>query len=122
MKRLKSHSLLLFTTLMKLVLSPHFVVLSLIGNAIVFIFASIFYMIENGSNPLVDEKMDAVWWAFTTVTTVGFCDIVPMTFLGRVLGIFLMLIGTGIFGCYIAIISEAFLAMELQSAFKKRSN
>ena len=52
--------------------------------------------------------------AFTTVTTVGFGDIVPATFEGRIVGIFLMLLGTAIFACYVALISDAFLRMELR--------
>ena len=97
-----------------MVVSPHFVFLTLIGNSIVFLFAALFYVAEHGKNALVDEKMDAVWWAFTTVTTVGFGDIVPATFVGRLIGIALMLLGTALFACYVALISDAFLSLELK--------
>ena len=41
---------------------------------------------------------DAVWWAFTTVTTVGYGDEYPITPLGRTLGVLLMLSGIALIG------------------------
>jgi voltage-gated potassium channel len=41
---------------------------------------------------------DAVWWAFTTVTTVGYGDTYPVTPIGRTLGVFLMLSGITLLG------------------------
>jgi voltage-gated potassium channel len=45
--------------------------------------------IKTGSN--------AFWWAFVTVTTVGYGDFTPVTFPGRVLAMILMMFGIGIF-------------------------
>ena len=36
---------------------------------------------------------DSIWWAFVTASTTGFGDIVPATQGGRIVGIFLMVIG-----------------------------
>lgn len=41
---------------------------------------------------------DALWWAFTTVTTVGYGDEYPITPLGRFLGVVLMLSGITLLG------------------------
>jgi voltage-gated potassium channel len=41
---------------------------------------------------------DAVWWAFTTVTTVGYGDEYPITPIGRTLGVILMLSGITLLG------------------------
>ena len=41
---------------------------------------------------------DAVWWAFTTVTTVGYGDEYPITPLGRTLGVLLMISGIALIG------------------------
>jgi voltage-gated potassium channel len=41
---------------------------------------------------------DAVWWAMTTVTTVGYGDHYPVTTLGRVVAVMLMLVGVAILG------------------------
>jgi voltage-gated potassium channel len=40
---------------------------------------------------------NAFWWALVTITTVGYGDFVPVTFPGRVVAMFLMVFGVGIF-------------------------
>ena len=112
MKQLRHHSGVLFVAFLRLLVKPQFIILSAIGNIVVVVFAGLFYLCEHEANPLVDEKMDAIWWAFTTITTVGFGDIVPATLYGRIIGIALMLLGTAIFACYVALITDAFLAAE----------
>ncbi len=42
------------------------------------------------------DFFDALWWAFVTVTTVGYGDIVPATNAGRILGMALMASGIGL--------------------------
>jgi len=53
-----------------------------------------------GSDPNsnINTLGDAVWWAFTTVTTVGYGDEYPITPLGRTLGVLLMLSGITLLG------------------------
>ena len=41
---------------------------------------------------------DALWWAVSTITTVGYGDHYPVTLAGRAIAIVLMLAGVGIFG------------------------
>lgn len=41
---------------------------------------------------------DSVWWAMTTVTTVGYGDHYPVTALGRIVAVVLMLIGISVLG------------------------
>ena len=38
---------------------------------------------------------DALWWSFVTTTTVGYGDIAPQSLGGRIVAVFLMLIGIG---------------------------
>ena len=98
-----------FREIILFVINPFFILLSIIGNMLIFVFSCLFYYAESGINQDVNEFMDALWWAFSTVTTVGYGDITPDTFLGRIIAIILMLIGTGIFAAYIALFTEVLL-------------
>jgi voltage-gated potassium channel len=57
---------------------------------------------------------DGVWWAMTTVTTVGYGDIPPQTDLGRVVAILVMLVGIGFLSLLIGSVSERFLRTDLE--------
>ena len=52
---------------------------------------------------------DGLWWAITTVTTVGYGDKYPITTEGRIIGAILMTTGVGIFGTFTAIVSSWFI-------------
>lgn len=53
---------------------------------------------EEGSGGSIDSFGDALWWAVTTVTTVGYGDTFPVTPAGRGIAALLMLAGITLFG------------------------
>jgi voltage-gated potassium channel len=53
---------------------------------------------------------DALWWAIVTITTVGYGDFYPVTFLGRVTGVFVMFAGVGIIGALASILASLLVA------------
>ncbi|MEN3583016.1 potassium channel family protein [Streptomyces sp. ZYX-F-203] len=53
---------------------------------------------------------DAVWWSFTTMTTVGYGDLAPTTGTGRLLAVGLMLSGIALLGVVTANIAAWFIA------------
>jgi voltage-gated potassium channel len=57
-----------------------------------------------GSLPL------SLWWAVTTLTTTGYGDAVPETFLGRVIAGVVMITGLGVFGLWTGILANGFAA------------
>ena len=52
---------------------------------------------------------DAFWWAFVTITTVGYGDRYPVTSAGRIVGGMTMLLGIGVFAVFTGYLSGAFL-------------
>jgi len=92
-----------------LVRSPVFIMLTIVGNGLIIMSGALFYFLENGPNPKVHQLMDAIWWSFATATTTGYGDITPVTIQGKILGIFLMLMGTALFAMYTGLFAEIIL-------------
>jgi voltage-gated potassium channel len=55
---------------------------------------------------------DAVWWAFATVTTVGYGDHYPVTSEGRFIAAILMCAGVGLFGTFSGFLAAWFIGPE----------
>jgi voltage-gated potassium channel len=53
---------------------------------------------------------DALWWGLVTITTVGYGDTYPVTFLGRITGVFVMFAGIGIIGALASILASMLVA------------
>ena len=67
---------------------------------------------------------DGVWWAATTVTTVGYGDISPETDAGRVIAITVMVVGIGFVALLTAAAAERFMrrserAVEVEEQLKE---
>ena len=62
---------------------------------VVLVMGTLMYVVEGPANGYTSIPV-AVYWAITTVTTVGFGDITPKTDLGRALASVMMLMGWGI--------------------------
>jgi voltage-gated potassium channel len=61
------------------------------------------YLIESPhEDAQITNLVDAFWWVSATVTTVGYGDVVPVTEVGRMMGIGLMFVGISIIGAFIS--------------------
>jgi voltage-gated potassium channel len=59
---------------------------------------------------------DAIWYAFVTITTVGYGDYYPVTTGGRVTALFIMITGVGIIGALASILSSILVGSSSASA------
>jgi voltage-gated potassium channel len=74
------------------------------------------YVIERNVNEAITSLGDAIWWAITTTTTVGYGDIYPQTAEGRLIAVVLMLTGIGVIGVFTATIASFFMIEEDEEA------
>lgn len=65
---------------------------------------------SDGAN--INTAENALWWAFATITTVGFGEFYPVTTEGRIVAAILMAAGVGLFGAFSAAIAAWFLIPE----------
>ena len=68
------------------------------------------YSIEHEVQPEVfDNAFSGIWWAASTLLTVGYGDIYPITTLGKIFGIFITFLGVGVVAIPTGIISAGFV-------------
>lgn len=65
---------------------------------------------------------DGVWWAVTTVTTVGYGDVYPATALGRVIGAVVMAVGIGFVALLTAFVAERFIRVDTGAEIKSEES
>ena len=65
--------------------------------------------VEDDPNSNIKTAEDALWWAYVTITTVGYGDKYPVTTEGRVIAAFLMTAGVGLFGTFTAFVASWFV-------------
>jgi voltage-gated potassium channel len=58
---------------------------------------------------------DGIWWAVTTMATVGYGDIYPQTDLGRVIAMAVMVVGIGFGSLLVGTIAERFIAADTRA-------
>jgi voltage-gated potassium channel len=109
MRKIAKKSIHFIQIIWKLITGVPFLTITVFGNVAVSAFALIIYLLEKDINPKINSYLDSLWWSFSTTTTVGYGDIVPITDLGKIFGIGLMLVGVAIFSIYTALFARAIL-------------
>ncbi|MEP7196401.1 MAG: ion transporter [Saprospiraceae bacterium] len=74
---------------------------------IMLIFSSITILqVEDLPQCNIKTAEDAIWWDFVTVTNVGYRDRYPITTEGRIIAVFLMITGVGLFGTFTGFVTS----------------
>jgi voltage-gated potassium channel len=71
--------------------------------------AMLVWLAERKANVELSQFSEALWWAIVTVTTVGYGDITPITRMGRLVAVGLMLTGIGTIGLLASQVSTAII-------------
>ena len=83
---------------------------AVIFAVLIIIFSSIAILqVEHHPNSNILTAEDALWWAYVTITTVGYGDLYPVTTEGRIIAALLMTTGVGLFGTFTAYVSSLFV-------------
>ncbi|XP_074919906.1 potassium voltage-gated channel subfamily KQT member 5 [Chelonoidis abingdonii] len=94
---------------------------------LVLIFSSfLVYLVEKDENTQFSTYADALWWGTITLTTIGYGDKTPLTWLGRLLSAGFALLGISFFALPAGILGSGF-ALKVQEQhrqkhFEKRRN
>lgn len=59
-----------------------------------------------GAEGRLHSFFDALWWSSATIATVGYGDVYPVTTVGRIVGVFTMVVGIGSFAVVTAKVAE----------------
>ena len=85
--------------------------------ALMVIFGALMYVVEGGTNPAFASIPHSIYWAVTTMTTVGYGDITPTTPLGQSLASFIMIMGYGIIA-----VPTGIVTLELNESNRRQAN
>lgn len=83
--------------------------------------ATIMFNFEHDAQPEAFQNMfDALWWAIATLTTVGYGDIYPVTWVGKLFAGIIALLGIGIVAIPTGIIASGFTELMDHSKGSKK--
>lgn len=87
------------------------------------IFSSIAILqVETDPNSNIKTAEDAIWWAYVTITTVGYGDKFPVTTEGRIIAALLMTVGVGLFGTFTAFLASWFVEQTKKEDIQENDN
>ncbi len=83
----------------------------LITLTLIVVASSLMYFVEHDTQPDKFSSIpETMWWSVTTLTTVGYGDVFPITELGRILTACISILGIGIFALPAGILASGFSA------------
>jgi voltage-gated potassium channel len=98
-----------------------FTTVSVIAVVMVLFSSIAMLQVEHDPNSNIKTAEDAIWWAWVTVTTVGYGDKYPVTTEGRIIASALMAVGVALLGTFTGLMASWFLS-EKKTRDKKEAN
>ena len=85
--------------------------LVLLAALVILVVGLILFLID----PNINSPLDGIWSAWVTMTHVGFGDVVPISFFGRLLAAGLILFGLVFFSLFTALVSVALIGRNMDA-------
>ena len=94
-----------------------------VTSFLLIVFCSIGILICEQQAPDANIKTagDAIWWTMSTITTVGYGDVYPVTPEGRVVAVILMVSGIGLFGILSGMAASFFVGKDKTHIIQEES-
>jgi voltage-gated potassium channel Kch len=77
-------------------------------------------LVLHAEGPAADHNIksagDALWWSIVTIATVGYGDRFPITAWGRVIGVFMIVVGVGLFTALTSFMAQWFVRQRSNQA------
>ncbi|CAF0985794.1 unnamed protein product [Adineta ricciae] len=86
-------------------------------TTIAFLFGSAAYLAEEKDNANYSSIPAATYWGIITMSTVGYGDISPMTWLGRIIACMCAVFGTATMGMVISVLGESYQRVYKQQTY-----
>src|SRR5688572_9328990 len=100
---------LLITLIMKRRAQNALLALTLVAIVLITFCSIAILHFESGPDANIRTAEDALWWAFVTITTVGYGDRFPTTTEGRMVAVLLMSAGVGLLGAFSGFLASWFV-------------
>ncbi len=106
-----------------LILAKEELIVFTLATLVLFFLAAVgIYHFENKAQPEVFRSIfDCLWWAVTSLTTVGYGDIYPITAGGRIFTFFILMLGLGMVAVPTGIVSSALSEIRVRSSDQPES-
>lgn len=88
---------------------------------VLYVCAMVIYQFEHPAQPeAFSSVLDAMWWAAITLTTVGYGDVYPVTAMGRLFTVLMLLVALGIIAIPTGLVSSALTSLRGVEAEKAK--
>jgi voltage-gated potassium channel len=94
-----------------------------IGAGVIVIGSFVIFSVESQHHDSqINSMLDAVWWTVSTVTTVGYGDIVPISDTGKIVAIIYMFFGISILAIFLSVLGTSFYKKRFEKDEKEISH
>ena len=115
LRHIKNHHHFMWAYTRRLIVSlnrPVFYFLFVTALSLILICAGLFFALEADQVNPPHTYIDCVYFTVTTMTGVGFGDIVPYTGAGKILTILMMLVGTALYVSFTGVVAATVIEIE----------